>query len=669
MNINIIKLIALTLLFTWVYSPHGATAASLVDHSEETLLMFVGEIEPVVTVASRSPEAATTAPAVVTVVSHEQIAHQGYQTLAELLSDQPGFFIATNGRGSVPYLRGLRDSVLFLYDGVPLTTDVTKSFAPLDHEISLKTIERVEIVRGPGSVLWGPDAFAGVVNIVPRHGRNHSDSEVALQAGNDNHLGATLAQGYAGSKWDGYLAISGLRQDYPQRNYTRQLSAQQVQTASVDNSEYAEAVASVSYADWLQISGRWSDFTHRYTMHSADEQISWAGEKQAPVNLIKTTINKIYGSSHYTLNAYVQETDYRVLDAGVERRQRNRVSHVELLWDRRLFGRGLLTLGASQRWNRVDGAVVSDGFLPEFLVPDYPLFVPTIEQKDFSSRLSSAFGQFRYKWDKTQAWLGLRLDDHSQYHNTLSYSLGLQHTFSDQLRLKCTFGNAFRSPYSSQLFDEQTFDPESIRTTSAQLVWSNTFGVAVELTLFHARVQNHRAEDVYGGLSAATKQESYGAELAATVPLPHNLTLSGGLSLLDGSNAKEHFKVVQYTYLRPDGSKVVVYDQWDEALDQGPQWQGHVRLNYQLQPRHNLAITATCGDKTPYSYEKGTISGNYHHPLLIDLNYQRPGFIFDNETLTLHVTNMLDKNYQQADIYGPTHGAGVQVMFIWRLKL
>ena len=151
---------------------------------EETLLMFVGETAPVVTVASHSPETATNAPAMVTVVSREQIEANGYHTLAQLLADQSGFYIASGGRGSVPYLRGVRDSVLFLYDGVPLTTDVTKSFAPLDSEISLAAVDRVEIVRGPGSVLWGPDAFVGVVNIVPRRANGAGN----LAAGNKSIL-------------------------------------------------------------------------------------------------------------------------------------------------------------------------------------------------------------------------------------------------------------------------------------------------------------------------------------------------------------------------------------------------------------------------------------------------------------------------------------------------
>ena len=55
------------------------------DSADDTMLMFVGEADPVVTVASLNPEDPTTAPAIVNVVSREEILRRGYRTLAELL--------------------------------------------------------------------------------------------------------------------------------------------------------------------------------------------------------------------------------------------------------------------------------------------------------------------------------------------------------------------------------------------------------------------------------------------------------------------------------------------------------------------------------------------------------------------------------------------------------
>lgn len=647
----------------------GVGIATAADETEDTMLMFVGETQPVVTVASRTPEAPTTAPAIVTVVGREEIARKGYQTLAELLADQPGFFMAAGGRGSVPYLRGLRDSILFLYDGVPMTTDVTKSFAPLDREISLSAVSRVEIVRGPGSILWGPDAFAGVVNIVPLTGRQQSGAEAGLLAGTDDLLGGGLSWGIAERNWDAFLSLNGSRERFWQPDYLSLRSDGEIRDKEVDPSEYTELTGTLNYGDWLRLSGRWSDFTRRYSMRDEDNEFSWEGSKETPVNQVKVTLSKVLGASHYTLTGYYQETDYQIVDSDIERSQRNRVVHGELLWDHRVLSRGLLTLGASWRRNAVDGALIRDGFLPDFIEDEVPIFPPTIGQADFDNTLTSVFGQFRHQWGESEWWAGLRYDDHSQYESTVSYSLGFQRPLSESLHFKASYGTAFRSPYSSQLFNDQQLDPESIQTASAQLAWTPAADRSVELTLFHSRVKDHRAEDPYikGGLSLASDRELYGAELSGRTPLTDTLSLSGNVTVIGGSDEDENFRGELFCFVRPDGSRICVYDEWDEPADQGPGWLANLGVHWRLGTGHSLDVGASLGDRFDYSYKKGTVEGDYSQPLLVNLSYRRPGFLPGRDSFTLRITNLFDRDYRQPDIYGPVDGPPLQASLLWQL--
>jgi outer membrane receptor for ferrienterochelin and colicin len=138
----------------------------------DTSLLFVGEDLSVLTIASRRAEPIEKAPAVAEIITKEDLDRSGVRTLGEALSMLPGFYMSSKEWGTQPYLRGVSNSILFLYDSVPLTSDNTKTINPLDEELSLYHIERIEVIRGPGSVLWGPDAFAGIVNIVPRQGRD-----------------------------------------------------------------------------------------------------------------------------------------------------------------------------------------------------------------------------------------------------------------------------------------------------------------------------------------------------------------------------------------------------------------------------------------------------------------------------------------------------------------
>jgi outer membrane cobalamin receptor len=639
------------------------------DTADDTMLMFVGEADPVVTVASLNPEDPTTAPAIVNVVSREEILRRGYRTLAELLADQPGFFVAAGARGSVPYLRGLRDSILFLYDGVPMTTDVTKSFAPLDREISLFFVERVEIVRGPGSVLWGPDAFAGVVNVVPMHGRQMTGAVVGGGAGNEElfegHLGIGLAEG----KWEGFLGLSGAREEFHSPGYMSLDDQEQIINKDVDPSKYLELVGTLDYDNWLHISGRWSDFTRRYTLRNANETLVWDGEKKTPVNLLKISANKIFGPSHYSLTAYIQETKYEVLDSDIKREQDNRTGHLELLWDRRVLSRGLVTAGASWRHNDVNNALVKDGFRPIILDPDEILFVPRISQKDFTSDIYSVFGQFRYRLDKAEIWLGGRYEDHSDYSDEFSGSLGVQAPFWEAGHVKMTYGTAFRTPYSRQLFEDSSLNQEKISTFSAQLAWHPGTVQNYELTLFHSRLKDHRSEDPYGGLSLGSNLEMYGAELSTRFPLTETLTAQAGLSWVDGSDGEDDYSVFAYSIVRPGGEREDFYDNWSQSYDRGPEWLARISLDWAIAAAHNLRVTASAGGDRDASYFKGTIDKDYTTPVLVDLTYNLPGILTSGrDRLSLRVTNLFDRDYKQPDIYGPVEGEPLRFGLTWEFE-
>ncbi|PLX78829.1 MAG: hypothetical protein C0614_08300 [Desulfuromonas sp.] len=637
----------------------------LSDPADDTMLMFVGETEPVVTVASLSPEAATTAPAIATVITREEIDRAGYRTLGELLANQPGFFVAEGGRGSVPYLRGLRDSVLFLYDGVPMTTDVTKSFAPLDHELSLFHVDRVEIVRGPGSVLWGFDAYAGVINIVPRRTLLQSGTRLRGEGGEGRLFGLRAGQGLAGDRWDGWLSASLAGERYYAPEY--QSGAEDVLlNRTVDPSEYAELVGTFNYGNWLHLSGRWSEFNRHYTLRNADEAITWDGEKQTPVNLVKIAVNTVYGPSHYALSAYYQETDYQVRDADVDRQQNNSITHLELLWDRRVFGRGLVTAGASWRHNRVDDALIRDGFQPDFLLPGAPLFKPALTQKDFSSDIYALFAQLRYRWDRLEGWLGARLEDHSDYDTAFSSSMGVQSPIGDSGRFKLTYGNAFRTPYSIQLFDEADLHQEEISTLSAQLTWAPDRSRHYELTLFHNRIRYHRGEDPYGGLSLSSAHEMYGAELLLRQSLTRSLTASAILSWFEGDYEDETYNVLEYSIVPPDGGdRIDVYDSWSQPADLGPRWLARLSLDWAIAEDQSLRTTVTAGGRRDDSFLKGGDAESYRTPVLVDMAYSRPGFFDGRDRISLRVTNLFDRDYDQPDIYGPTPGQPRRLVLTW----
>lgn len=128
--------------------------------------------------ASYTEERPSDAAATAYVVTAETIEKRGYATLLDLLEDMPQFQVQRNSdsrRLNLVSVRGIpnNERILILYDGVRITPPTGDLFT-IGGQFSLKNADRVEVVLGPMSAVYGADAFSGVINIVTR--RSYSSS-------------------------------------------------------------------------------------------------------------------------------------------------------------------------------------------------------------------------------------------------------------------------------------------------------------------------------------------------------------------------------------------------------------------------------------------------------------------------------------------------------------
>lgn len=164
-----------------------------------------------VTGSTLTEESLKTVPAAVSVFTHEHIQRLGIDYLYELLNLVPGFQFNRNGNTGLAYTysaRGRRTTqvsleVLLLIDGKVFndpragSPDVTLPLYPLAQ------VERVEVIRGPGSALYGSSAFTGVINIVTRK----QQKVLALGLGSQQRRALDLLWGQQGDDWqaDAYV--------------------------------------------------------------------------------------------------------------------------------------------------------------------------------------------------------------------------------------------------------------------------------------------------------------------------------------------------------------------------------------------------------------------------------------------------------------------------------
>lgn len=166
------------------------------------------QTDDVVVTASRIPQPLKNVIADVTVIDQEEIDRAGQSTLTELLQKQPGVEVSSNGgagKTTSVFLRGTNDShVVVLVDGFRLNSATTGTTAL--ENISLSQIERIEILRGPATSLYGQDAIGGVIQIFTK--RNEGSPQLHANIGYGSYNTRTASVGLGGSIADTNYSIN-----------------------------------------------------------------------------------------------------------------------------------------------------------------------------------------------------------------------------------------------------------------------------------------------------------------------------------------------------------------------------------------------------------------------------------------------------------------------------
>jgi iron complex outermembrane receptor protein len=163
--------------------------------------VFFHEI-PSVYGASKYEQKVTEAPSSVTIVTADEIKKYGYRTLADLLQNVNGFFVTYDRNYHYLGVRGFirpgdYDSrVLLLIDGHRLNDNVYESAAiGTESPIDVDLIDRVEIIRGPSSSLYGTNAFFGVINVITKRGRDLKGTELSTEISSYNSYKGRVSYG------------------------------------------------------------------------------------------------------------------------------------------------------------------------------------------------------------------------------------------------------------------------------------------------------------------------------------------------------------------------------------------------------------------------------------------------------------------------------------------
>ncbi len=657
---------------------------------DDTMLMFVGENLEVLSIASRREESAWQAPAVARVITRRELKDMGVRTLSHALETVPGFYMSRKEWGVQPYLRGIPNSVLFLYDTVPLAADTMKSLNPLENELSLAPVKRIEIVRGPGSVLWGPDAFAGVVNVTPLTGKDLDGMETGvLYETPGSQVGAYANMGHDAGTWDAFLSVSGRRGEEDDGTVdlirfwgdwvTPTPPEERMGEETPGRAEYIEASGNFSIGDLVAVTGRISDYKRPYALTRAEEDLTWRESRGGPSGFLKLEAKKEmnHASALRVMGYYSYlNPEIEIVDRLTE--QTERTSYMELIYDHSFFmGSGLFTGGVSYRKKDIKDAPVWRGFIPDYFDPENDRVCPTLVQIDYQAELWSAFGQYTHQLGDAELIFGLRDDNHDVYQDNLSFNIGVKWSPSSQWIVKLLYGSAYRTPFSKQLLNKAAFhwnaalvgnpELENIKSLSAQISWKPSKEAGLSIVGFSSAIENHVMEDPWAGLSQPNHQNIYGFEIEGSLSPTRTIDLSVNLTLMDNSGPDETYKVFKH-WIWEDGSLSPVFEERRYPYDIGSK---HLfNLMGKWRPMENISLFSRlrCFSSSqlidPRAETFETISGAW----LLDFGAAWKNLVQPGLDVHLSIRNLLNERYETPGTYTTIQGEPFSASLLIRMN-
>ncbi|GAB4354312.1 MAG: hypothetical protein Kow0073_10920 [Immundisolibacter sp.] len=589
------------------------TPPSAAQSPDEALLAEVYGSAEMVSIATGNAQPLRQSPAIASVITAEDIAAIGATELNEVLETVPGLHVGVSGVGYKPIfsIRGIHTQtnpqVLVLVNGIPIKNVFDGSLGASWGRMPVTDIARIEVIRGPGSALYGADAFSGVINILTKSAADFRGLEVGARAGSFDRNDQYLQWGGEIGDFDAYFYVERHRSDGPDRTVSADaqtrldaLFPMNVSLApgpvTLDRNNI-EARADIRYSNWRVRAGLQD--TDGGVGAGVSQALDPAGDAEG--RRISTDLSYdnpafsdnlgLSGSISYyhvenlaRLHLFPPGAFGGAFPDGVignpdvyERHYRGDLSALYTGFDRHRLRLGggyrkedLYRVEESRNYTLVDLGIPL-GIVPVPLgsVVDVTDIAAFIREED----RTIAYAFVQDEWNLRRDWTltaGLRVDDYSDFGTTLNPRLALVWQTSYALTTKLLYGRAFRAPSFQELFavnnpaniGNPSLDPEIIDTVEFGLDWDAGRGLRAAVNVFYYRMDDiiRFVPDPAPATSATARntgrQTGYGLEAELAWQATRRLRISGNYAYQhatdDTANDDVGFAPSHLAYLRTD---------------------------------------------------------------------------------------------------------------------
>lgn len=559
-----------------------AALDSMLNDSLEVLMTMP------VTIATLSPVAVSKAPSVVTLITADDIRATGSTNLMEILQTVPGLYVKTNLFGFKPLItfRGASGAnVLLMVNGSPVK-DLVWSPSIFWKGMPASQIERIEVIRGPGSALFGSDASAGVINVITKSACRLLDSEAGLRAGSFGSYSAWLQHG---TSWNGIdLALTA---SFDRTDGHDPFIARARGTPAAGNAQYGyqsqDLRLSLARGPWRLL----ADATRHDDIH-----IGLTGaavlDPNTRANDSLTGLALLYDDPEVATGWGVNaELRYREMEYSSGNGFFEGMPGFALLNRMSSFERRLnADLGATYRGLRNHALRFGVGFMEQHLGEFHQALDGVVVPLLAPPKRYTRYFYLQDVWTISPAWeltAGVRHDDYSDFGGTTNPRLALVWQATPQLTAKLLYGEAFRAPSYLELHlttsanpPNPALKPERSKTLEASLSWLATRDLRLGINLYEFRRKDVIAPEVAAPFQFQNYPEfnTRGIELEGQWQASHHLRLAGNYSVMRNGDVDSPLR--------------------DLAI---PLQQAYARLDWQFRPKWNWNLQLHWFDRRPLS--------------------------------------------------------------------
>ncbi|HYD81239.1 MAG TPA: TonB-dependent receptor [Paucimonas sp.] len=578
----------------------GGAAAQTSD--EDELALAYGD-KSSVSIATGSQQAIVRAPAVASVITAQDIDAMGATDLDQVLESVPGLHVSYSNQAFNPLygfrgiVTGYNAQVLMLVNGIPITNVFTGNRSQIWGGMPLENVARIEVIRGPGSALYGADAFSGVINVITKNARDINGTEYGMRAGSfktrdgwvqyGGTLGAVDAAFYLrAGHTDGQRGV--IDKDFQSlldSLFGTRASLAPGRVNAVRNA--LDARADLSYDNWRFRAG----YQKREVGIGAGLAESLDPTSRAPVS--RLYLDLTYRNTNWAPNWDIAgvigyfdvkerpgDPPYMLFPAGAfggafpngaignpghsERHSHGNLSafYTGFTNHRMRIGIGfrvedLYETKESKNFNFVSIPGVGPVFMPLPSVVDASNDPALVFMRPHKRHLGYVYAQD--EWNIAKDWAltaGIRHDRYSDFGGTTNPRLALVWDAAYNVVIKAMHGRAFRAPNFTELYSinnpvtigNANLRPETITTDELALSWQPSQNLQTNLSFFKYRMEDiirftPNADPTTGQTAQNVgTQTGRGLELEVNWDPTRSLRLTGNFSLqhsTDGATGKD----------------------------------------------------------------------------------------------------------------------------------